>query len=122
MMARVLVIDDQDLVREAIRVALEGAGHEVSEAKNGDQGLDLQKERPFDIIITDILMPVKEGIETIIQVRKEFENLKIIAISGGGRGKSIDYLKLAKQAGADKALPKPFSNEELLSAVNECLG
>ena len=120
-MARVLVVDDQDLVREAVRVALEGAGHEVGEAENGDQGLALQKEQLFDIIITDILMPVKEGIETIIQLKKEFKDLKIIAISGGGRIKNTDYLKLAKRLGADKALSKPFSNEELLLAVDECL-
>lgn len=120
-MARILVIDDQSLVREAIIVALEGAGHDVSEADNGDQGIALQKERPFDIIITDILMPVKEGIETIIQLKDEFKSLKIIAISGGGRGKDIDYLKLAKSLGANKALSKPFTNEELLLAVDECL-
>lgn len=119
-MARILVIDDQELVREAILVALEGAGHEVAEAENGQEGITLQKEQPFNLVITDIVMPVKEGVETIQELRRDFDGLKIIAISGGGRSKSDNYLEVAGRLGADKVLPKPFTNAELLTCVDEC--
>jgi DNA-binding response OmpR family regulator len=121
-MALILVIDDQELVRASIRITLEAAGHEVDEAEDGEVGVKLQEERLFDVVITDILMPVKEGIETIVDLRRNYEDLKIIAISGGSRSKTMDYLKAATSLGADKVLSKPFSNEELLSCVNECLG
>jgi CheY-like chemotaxis protein len=121
-MTSILVIDDQELVRASIRITLEAAGHEVVEAENGEVGIKLQEEHGFDLVITDILMPVKEGIETIVDLRRDYGDLKIIAISGGSRSKTMDYLKAATNLGADMVLPKPFSNAELLSCVNECLG
>lgn len=120
-MARILVIDDEELVRAAVRVTLEGAGHQVTEAEDGEEGISRQRERPFDVVITDILMPTKEGIETIMQLRKDFEDLKIIAISGGGRTDNVNYLDLAEKLGAEKTLVKPFTNAELLQSVDECL-
>lgn len=120
-MARILVVDDEELARFTMREILEGAGHEVAEAKNGAQGISLQRSRRFDIVITDIIMPEKEGVQTIIELRQEFPSLPIIAISGGGRTRNLDFLKIAEQYGARKILPKPFSEEELLAAVESCL-
>lgn len=120
-MARILVVDDEELARFTMREILEGAGHEVEEAKNGAQGISLQRSRRFDVIVTDIIMPEKEGVQTIIELRREFPNLPIIAISGGGRTRNLDFLKIAEQYGARKILPKPFSEEELLAAVESCL-
>lgn len=120
-MARILVVDDEELARFTMREILEGAGHEVEEAKNGAQGISLQRSRRFDVVVTDIIMPEKEGVQTIIELRQEFPSLPIIAISGGGRTRNLDFLKIAEQYGAKKILPKPFSEEELLSAVEGCL-
>lgn len=120
-MARILVVDDEELARFTLREILEGAGHEVVEATNGNEALANQKAHPFDLIITDIIMPEKEGVETIIELKRDYPNLKIIAISGGGRTRNLDFLNLAEEFGADKILPKPFSEQELLERVNECL-
>ena len=120
-MARVLVIDDEQLARFTVREILETAGHDVVEAKNGGQGLAYQNADSFDIVVTDIIMPEKEGVETIIEMKRDFPDLPIIAISGGGRTRNLDFLEIAKQYGADSVLAKPFSEEELLSAVDACL-
>lgn len=120
-MARVLVIDDEKLARFTVREILELAGHEVVEAKNGSQGIAFQKASVFDIVVTDIIMPEKEGVETIIELKQDFPDLPIIAISGGGRTRNLDFLEIAKQYGANKVLAKPFSEEELLGAVDVCL-
>ncbi len=120
-MARILLIDDEKLVLATMRVPLEKAGHDVSEEDNGERGIELHKESPCDLIITDVIMPGMEGFETIRLLKKDDDLLKIIAISGGGRIKGANYLKIAITLGADKVLAKPFSNEELLDAVNECL-
>ena len=124
-MARILVIDDQELVRLAIRVALEEKDHEVVEAENGEVGFNLQKDHSFDVVVTDMLMPVQEGIETITQLKENlkenFQNLKIIAISGGARANGVDHLKAAVDLGADKVLAKPFTSAELLFNVDACL-
>ncbi|MBE0529988.1 MAG: response regulator [Rhodospirillales bacterium] len=120
-MARILVIDDEELARFTMREILESAGHAVEEAKNGAQGISLQRSRPFDVVITDIIMPEKEGVQTIIELRQDFPTLPIIAISGGGRTRNLDFLRIAEQYGARKILPKPFSEEDLLNAVGGCL-
>ncbi len=120
-MARILVIDDEELIRTSIRLILETNGYDVVEAENGEDGIERQRETPFDVVITDILMPGKEGIETIIELKRDYKDLKIIAISGGARTINIDYLELAKEFGADNVLPKPFLNVELLQCVEECL-
>lgn len=120
-MARILVIDDEQLARFTMREILETAGHEVEEAKNGAQGISSQKAQPFDVVITDIIMPEKEGVQTIIELRRDFPDLPIIAISGGGRTRNLDFLKIAERYGAKRILAKPFSEDELLDAVNSCL-
>lgn len=120
-MARILVIDDEELARFTVASLLESAGHEVVEAPNGQVGLSLQNAQLFDLVVTDIIMPKKEGVETIIKLKRDHPDLKIIAISGGGRTRNLDFLKLAKQFGADKILAKPFTEKELMEEVNACL-
>lgn len=120
-MARVLVIDDEELARFTVREILETAGHEVIEARDGVEGLALQRAQRCDLVVTDIIMPRKEGVEMIIEMKQEQPGLKIVAISGGGRTRNLDFLKLAKEFGADKVLAKPFSADELVATVRECL-
>ena len=120
-MARILIIDDEELVRFTIRQILEAAGHDVGEAKNGAEGLTRFKTNPYELVITDIIMPEKEGIETIIELHRDFPATRIIAISGGGRTRNLDFLKLAGQFGAAVSLAKPFSDDELIAAVDSCL-
>ena len=120
-MARILIIDDEELARYAVRKILTGAGHDVTEADTGSTGLELQRKTPFDLVITDIVMPEKEGIETIMDLKKEFPDTPIVAISGGGRLGPTDYLNMSSQLGARQTLAKPFSRDDLLSAVDTCL-
>jgi len=120
-MARILVVDDEELARFTLRDILEGEGHEVTEASNGNEAIASQNANPFDLIITDIIMPEKEGVETIVEMKQDYPDLKIIAISGGGRTRNLDFLKLAKDFGANAILSKPFSEEELLDHVRSCL-
>ncbi len=120
-MARILVADDEKLVRVTIRKILTSAGHEVTEAANGREAIEMQNAQACDLLITDIIMPEKEGVETTIELKRDHPNLKIIAISGGGRTRNLDFLKLAKQFGADAVLAKPFSEDQLLGAVGDCL-
>lgn len=120
-MARILIIDDEDELRSMLRRMLEQAGHEVTEAVNGAEGIELyERDRP-DLIITDIIMPEKEGVETIIALRRADPNLPIIAISGGGRLEATDFLTMARKLGARRTLAKPFRRDQLLEAVDECL-
>jgi DNA-binding response OmpR family regulator len=117
----ILVIDDEELARFTIREVLESEGYNVLEASDGEKGLEVFHATSVDVVITDIIMPHKEGVETIIELRKEAPNLKIIAISGGGRTRNLDFLKLAGDYGADKIIAKPFSATEILTIVKECL-
>ncbi len=120
-MARILLIEDEEISRYAVLQILENAGHEVAEAENGNEGIALQKAQPFDLIVTDIIMPEKEGVETIIELKRDYPALSVIAISAGGRTRNLDFLELAKRSGADKVLAKPFSEQELLQCVDACL-
>ncbi|OFX12761.1 MAG: hypothetical protein A2516_09800 [Alphaproteobacteria bacterium RIFOXYD12_FULL_60_8] len=116
-MARILVIDDEELARFTVREILESAGHTVEEATNGNEGLALQRRQPFDLVVTDIIMPEKEGIETIIEMKADYPALPVIAISGGGRTRNLDFLQIAQKMGASKIIAKPFTEEELLTSV-----
>ncbi|MBU0691040.1 response regulator [bacterium] len=121
-MARILVIDDDEDVRNMLRRILEHDGHEVSDAANGDLGLRQYRANPADLVITDIIMPEKEGIETIRELRREFPDVRIIAISGGGRVGPSDYLNAARMMGAKRTFTKPFSRQEILDCVHELCG
>lgn len=121
-MARILLIDDDDSVRGMLRLTLTHFGHAVTEARDGREGLGLFQPAGIDLVITDIVMPDKEGLETVRELRKKDPAVKIIAMSGGGRmGKAIDYLPIARRLGAAKVLAKPFSTEVLIATVNELL-
>lgn len=120
-MLRVLVIDDDDAVRLTIRNCLLSAGHEVADAPNGERGLAAFEASSFDVVILDILMPEKEGIETIREMRRRSAKIPIIAISGGGRTKTLDFLAAAKALGATATLQKPFSRDALLAEVGAAL-
>lgn len=118
-MATVLVIDDDQEVRDFLVTVLERAGHVVTAASNGRDGVAKFREEPSQVVITDIIMPEKDGIETILDLRREHPDLKVIAISGGGRTTPENYLHSARLLGADKAIRKPFKNDEILAAVAE---
>jgi CheY-like chemotaxis protein len=116
-MTHILLIDDDPLVRYSVRTILEGAGHEVTEADNGRGGLELFRGTRFDAVITDIIMPDMEGIETIRAIRALDKQMPVLAMSGGGRVGNTDFLKAAKALGADQVLQKPFEDDELLGAL-----
>jgi DNA-binding response OmpR family regulator len=120
-MARILLIDDDDSVRAMLGLTLTHFGHTVLEARNGAEGLLLFGTAHADLVITDIVMPEKEGLAVLRELRKMHPPVKTIAISGGGRGLAADYLHIARQLGAAKVLQKPFSNAVLLAAVEEVL-
>jgi DNA-binding response OmpR family regulator len=119
-MARILLIDDHDLVRGLLRETLELAGHTVIEARNGGDGLALFRRAGADLVITDIVMPDKDGIDVVRALREQVPPVNIIAISGAG-GSAEDYLDLAYRMGAVKVLLKPFTTAALIAAVNELL-
>lgn len=121
-MARILVVDDDDQVRTLLCLTLERAGYEVTGAADGAEALRVFEQEPVELVITDIVMPEKEGLETIMEFRKRQPELKIIAISGGGRIGPEEYLSLAKDLGASKAITKPVEQAELIGTVKELLG
>lgn len=120
-MALVLVIDDEGGMRTLVRRILEGAGHAVLEAENGKAGHRLFAQHSPDLVVTDILMPEKEGIETIRDLRKGHPAVRILAISGGGSTGQMNYLRMAQALGADAVLPKPFRSAALLETVERML-
>ncbi len=120
-MTHVLVIDDEAPVRALLRQILETEGFAVLEAADGDAGIKLVGTTPVQLLITDIFMPGKEGIETIVTMRKHFPQVKVLAISGGGSRSFSNVLAAAKHLGAHEALAKPFTSEELLETVSTLL-
>jgi DNA-binding response OmpR family regulator len=120
-MKRVLVVEDDEMVRALLRSMLETAGYEVEELPNGVNASRLQEKNPFDVIILDILMPEKDGFEIIQEFKVKWPTLPIIAISGGGVYSPSDCLRLAKSFGADRNFIKPVERGELLTAVEELL-
>jgi DNA-binding response OmpR family regulator len=117
-MARILLIDDDDALRHGIAQNLTRAGHTVLQAADGQQGTDLFHSMPVDLVLTDLVMPNKEGIETINELHREKPGLPIIAMSGG-MIRSPMYLKIATTLGARRMLAKPFTREELLAAIEQ---
>lgn len=120
-MANILLIDDDATVRHALKQVLERAGHQVEEAADGIIGVaKFTASRP-DLVITDIIMPNQEGIETIIELRRLAPDVAIIAMSGGGRTGNRDFLAMAEKLGAAKMMAKPFRPKELVEAVAQLL-
>ena len=120
-MARILIIDDESQIRSMLRLMLERVGYEVVEAPDGIEGIRKYREKPADLIITDLIMPNKDGIGMIIDLKKEFPKVKIIAMSGGGVNRPEGYLDGAKKLGANRTLTKPIDREQMLMAVKETL-
>src|SRR5207249_2818281 len=116
-MARVLVIDDEEQVVKLIREVLEGAGHEVLEARNGREGMKLYEAKPTDLVITDLVMPEQEGLETITALSRRFPGVKIIAISGAQQKLDLDLLYVAEKLGALRTLEKPFDIHKMADLV-----
>jgi len=120
-MSRILVIDDEPSVRELLCAMLVEDGYDVAEAADGKVGMKLFRESPADLVITDLIMPEKEGIETIMELRRYFPEVKIIAMSGGGIIDPEDYLCMALGVGAHRVFEKPFGVAEMLNAVRALL-
>jgi len=121
-MKRILIIDDDQHILLMLKKMLEKAGYEVDLASNGVDGLELFQKIQSDLVITDIIMPEKEGLETIREMKKIRSDLKIIAMSGGGKISADNYLETAKIFGASLVLEKPFSQKTMVDAVIELLG
>ena len=120
-MGKVLIIDDEPYILLMLKKMLEKAGYEVDLASNGKEGMELFEKESTDLVITDIIMPDKEGLEIILEMKKKRPDLKIIAISGGGRISPESYLECAAHFGASRVFQKPFKQKELVSAVNELI-
>ncbi|MFO0775053.1 MAG: response regulator [Nitrospiraceae bacterium] len=117
-MASVLVVDDEEPVRRLMRLALEQADFQVREAVDGNDALKQYRLSPADLVIMDILMPGQDGLESIIQLRKEFPLARVIAITGGHEMIGVlNYLEVAKMLGARRTLHKPFDLKELVEAA-----
>lgn len=121
-MKRILIIDDDIDICEMLAIILENGGYETEQAQDGAQGIRLCHERPFDLVITDIFMPGKEGLETIRELRETHPEVHVIAISGGTAKAAMSFLPLAERFGACRSLSKPIHPNELISAVAEVLG
>ena len=115
----VLLVDDEALVRQSLDAGLRLNGYEVLHAGDGDEALDVLSSTPVDVVVTDLAMPRREGLETIIEIRRRFPHVKVIALSGVF---GSFYLGMARQLGADAALSKPVRTELLRRTVNDVLG
>ena len=129
-MANILVVDDEESVRVSLRMVLTAAGHKVTEACNGLVADRKLEENSYDLVVTDIIMPDKEGIELISDIAKLYPDVKVIAITGGGPRRNLTGQKMmgtgvilstASMLGADDTLDKPFSPDELIESVDACL-
>jgi len=121
-MATVLLTDDEMLIGETLSIVLGRAGHQVRTALNGLEAIRILDKDPIDVLITDVVMPDMDGLELIREVRKTDLKIGIIAISGGPRGKSFDFLPSAAKLGADRVLNKPIPHPDLLQAIEELSG
>ncbi len=117
---RILVIDDEVSIRAALCATLGDAGYAVAEARDGAEGVAALRSEPAEAVVMDIYMPLKDGFETIRELRRVAPEVKIIAISGGSRG-DFDPLKAAELLGADRALRKPFGIDDVLAALTDVL-
>ena len=130
-MAKILIVDDEEDVRIALKQVLERAGYEVSVAATGNEGLDLMKRDAADLVITDVIMPGIDGITTARKIREKYRDTRIIVISGGGKAapdpyepdaiSTRSYLASASGEGADRTLTKPFDRNEILRVVRSLL-
>ncbi len=120
-MAKILLVDDDKLVRTSLAYALEDAGYDVVQAENGDLGLEALARETFDLVVLDILMPEREGIETIRDIRKKWPTLPVLAISGGDKTGWSDFLRMASTLGANDTMAKPFTASDFVARVKRLL-
>jgi len=120
-MAKILIIDDEPGVLHVLREILEGVGHSVTEAQDGEAALREFEGKPADLVVTDIFMPGMDGIELMVNIRKTLPDARVLAMSGGGLLSRDQALSDAVLLGADHILEKPFSKDEVLEAVNRTL-
>lgn len=121
-MARIIVIDDEADLRVLLRQMLEAHGHQVDEAENGTEALSVLEQRPYDVVIADVLMPEQDGVAVMKRVPELQPRAKVLAISGGGPTVPADWsLKMMKLFGVNAALQKPFDEDALIGAVDELL-
>jgi len=121
-MAKILIIDDEAPIRTVINHILTREGHDVDEAENGEVGLRLIELHPYDLVITDIVMPAIDGIGVILSLKEKYPHIRIIAITGGAaKNDRVYFLNVCKMMKVDLVLPKPFKAGELKSAVNKVL-
>ncbi|MCA9473334.1 MAG: response regulator [Nitrospirales bacterium] len=120
-MPSVLIIDDDEQVCGVLREAFEVAGFDARVAHNGEEGTSYYTSSPTDVVILDILMPEKEGLETILELRREFPTIKIIAISGGSERAHVNLLDLAHRLGAHHTVKKPFKMQEVVDLAKSLL-
>ena len=130
-MAEILIVDDEEQVRTALKQVLERAGYEVAVAATGNEGLELMQQEGADLVITDVIMPGIDGITTARKIREKFRDTRIIVMSGGGKAapdpyepdaiSTRSYLASADSAGADRTLTKPFDRQDILRAVKNLL-
>jgi DNA-binding response OmpR family regulator len=116
-MSKVLIIDNDPLLCETLKLAAESAGHTVAVAQNGREGLDVFATFQPDLVVTDILMPEKEGMETIVDLRRLNPNVPILAMSGAAPAGNISFLKIAQKLGANRTLSKPFPMADFVAAI-----
>lgn len=121
MMQKILIIEDDHHILLMMKKMLDNKDFEITLASNGKEGLEIFKKNTFDLVITDIIMPEKEGLETIREMKRARSHLKIIAMSGGGKISADNYLETAKIFGASKLLEKPFTRQQLVTAVEEIM-
>ncbi|MFZ2005223.1 MAG: response regulator [Stellaceae bacterium] len=114
---KILVIDDDEHVRLMVTKALQRGGFEVDTADDGRRGMDFVRRHRPQLVVTDIFMPEQEGIETILELRRDYPDIKILAMSGSGPIGGAGLLKMARQLGADDAIAKPFRPRDLLARV-----
>jgi len=120
-MKRILIIEDDLAYQKMLSTALQQKGYEVLTAANGEKGLEKSDENPVDLVIVDIFMPVKEGFETIMELRQRSSDLKILAISGGGQFNAMEMLPMAIDLGADETCEKPIHISQLLEKVSQLM-
>lgn len=120
-MTKVLLVDDNNSILGLFTMILTREGYSVAVAYNGVQALSLARRKKFEVVITDIIMPFKDGIETIMELKRLYPDIKIIAISGGDGKGNKDFLRMAEMAGACRTISKPFEPHDLLATLKDCL-
>jgi DNA-binding response OmpR family regulator len=118
----ILIVEDNELLRLELATYLKRQGFSVVQASNGADGIEVALKRAPDLVVTDLMMPELDGIEQIVRLRAALPSVKVIAISGGGRTRNLDPLKLASSIGADAVFAKPVNMIDLRKAIETCLG